>query len=300
MDFARTPLQAPPPLPVLKPLQRLFLLFYLARPINLLLLVATALLALYLLHQTQPLLPIHKLCASYLITSALLIMAGGYWLNDLYDVEIDTINRPRRAAAVRLLTRRRILTAVMIAWGAALLCTIPLRWQFKALHLFVIGALFWYNRWGKRLGLPGNLLIAGLTALLPWELMLLTGRTAYAVDWMIPLAAVFNFAREVIKDAEDQPGDLPYDVRSLPGRLSPWTWHYILRLGWLSLLAFLYLPALIKYLLWQTISTAYLLAVTLGSALPLLWGLVNLSDYSLLSRLLKVAMAGGLFALAFL
>jgi hypothetical protein len=194
MDFVRAPIQAPPPLPVLRPHRRLLLLFYLARLPNLALLAATALLALYLLHQTQPLLPIHEVRAFYLITSALLIMAGGYWLNDLYDVEIDTINRPRRAAAVRLLTRRRLLTAVTIAWGAALLCTIPLRWQFKALHLLVIGALFWYNRWGKRLGLPGNLLVAGLTALLPWELMLLTGRTAYAVDWMIPLAAVFNFA----------------------------------------------------------------------------------------------------------
>ncbi len=300
MDFARAAIQAPPPLSVLKPLWRLLLLFYLARPVNLLLLAATALLSLYLLYQGQPILPTHKVSAFYLITSALLIMAGGYWLNDLYDVEIDTINRPRRAAAVRLLTRRRLLTAVIIAWGVALLCTIPLRWQFKALHLFVIGALFWYNRWGKRLGLPGNLLIAGLTALLPWELMLLTGHTAYAVDWMIPLAAVFNFAREVVKDAEDQPGDRPHGVRSLPGRLSPRAWYRILRLGWLSLLAFLYLPALIKYLLWQTISTVYLLVVTLGSALPLLWGLVNLSNYSLLSRLLKVAMAGGLCALAFL
>ena len=300
MDFVRAPIQAPSPPPVLRPHRRLLLLFYLARPLNLALLAATALLALYLLHQTQPLLPIHEVRAFYLITSALLIMAGGYWLNDLYDVEIDTINRPRRAAAVRLLTRRRLLTAVTIAWGAALLCTIPLRWQFKALHLLVIGALFWYNRWGKRLGLPGNLLVAGLTALLPWELMLLTGRTAYAVDWMIPLAAVFNFAREVVKDAEDQPGDLPHGVRSLPMRLSPRAWHLILRVGWLSLLAFLYLPALTKYLLWQTIPAAYLIAVTLGSALPLLWGLTDLSNYRLLSRLLKVAMAGGLLALVFL
>lgn len=300
MDFARAAIQAPPPLSVLKPLWRLLLLFYLARLVNLLLLAATALLSLYLLYQSQPILPGHKVSAFYLITSALLIMAGGYWLNDLYDVEIDTINRPRRAAAVRLLTRRRLLTAVMIAWGVALLCTIPLRWQFTALHLLVIGALFWYNRWGKRLGLSGNLLIAGLTALLPWELMLLTGRTAYAVDWMIPLAAVFNFAREVVKDAEDQPGDRPHGVRSLPGRLSPRAWHFILRLGWLSLLAFLYLPALMKYLLWQTIPTTYLLVVTLASALPLLWGLTDLFNYSLLSRLLKVAMAGGLLALAFL
>jgi 4-hydroxybenzoate polyprenyltransferase len=178
-------------------------------------------LALYLLDREAPLEPEQWVKAGWLVGSALLIMVGGYWLNDFYDVEMDAINRPRRAAKVRLLTRRRLLHAVIIVWLIALLSTIALPWRFRLLHLLVIGALFWYNRYGKRLGLPGNLLIAGLTALLPWELMLWTARTAYAVDWMIPLAAVFNFAREVIKDAEDQPGDLPYGVRSLPTRLHP-------------------------------------------------------------------------------
>lgn len=300
MDLARALSKASPHSPLLKSLRRLFILFLLARPVNLLIFAATGILALYLLNREAPLEPEQWVKAGWLVGSALLIMVGGYWLNDFYDVEMDAINRPRRAAKVRLLTRRRLLHAVIIVWLIALLSTIALPWRFRLLHLLAIGALFWYNRYGKRLGLPGNLLIAGLTALLPWELMLWTARTAYAVDWMIPLAAVFNFAREVIKDAEDQPGDLPYGVRSLPTRLPQKTWKIILKIGWISLIFFIFLPAIVKYLVWQVIPTEYLCIVSLGSGVPLLWGLTALSDYGRLSQLLKVAMAGGLIALIFL
>jgi len=300
MDFTRALSETPFAVPPLKGLRRLYLLFILARPLNLIIFLATGGLASYVLYREHPEAPMPWMELCWLSGSAVLIMAGGYWLNDLYDVGIDAINRPGRAARVRLLTRRYLLEAVITAWLLSMLCTIPLWWTFKALHLLVILSLFWYNRYGKRLGLPGNLLIAILTALLPWEIMLLTGRTAYAVDWMIPLAAVFNFAREVVKDAEDQPGDVPHGVQSLPSRLSPSMWRSVLFIGWMSLMIFIFVPALIKYILWRIIPVEYLLLVTVGSALPLLWGLFRLSDYRLLSRLLKVAMGGGLFALAFL
>ncbi len=300
MDFARAAPETPPPVPLLRLVRRLCILLVLARPINLMLLAVTGGLAGYLLYREDPGSSMPWAEAFWLVLSALFIMAGGYWLNDLYDVGIDTINRPRRAAQVRLLTRRRLMTAVILLWSLAMLCTIPLWWTFKALHLLVILALFWYNRYGKRLGLPGNLLVAALTALLPWEIMLLAARTAYAVSWMIPLAAVFNFAREVVKDAEDSPGDLSHGIRTLPSRLSPRAWKIILRIGWISLIVFTLVPAIVKYLLWKTIPVGYLLTVFLGAVLPLLGGLFELSDYRRLSRLLKLAMVGGLGALIFL
>jgi len=300
MGYLRPLAKASPDLSPLRAFKRLLVLGLLARPLNLLILVATGGLAAYLLYRAYPNAPMPWREVFWLTLSAVLIMAGGYWLNDLYDVEIDLINRPWRAARVRFLTRRCLSKAVLAVWLLAMLCTIPLWWTFKVLHAVVILSLFWYNRYGKRLGLLGNLLVAVLTALFPWEVMLLTARTAYAVDWMIPLAAVFNFAREVIKDAEDEAGDLLHGVRSLPSRLSPELWRKVLLMGWMSLIVFVYVPAGVKYILWGVVPVEYLLIVTMGSALPLLWGLFRLSDYGLLSRLLKVAMGGGLFALAFL
>ncbi len=300
MDFARALSETALAVPPLKRFRRLYLLFILARPVNLIIFLATGGLAAYLLYREHPEAPMPWTELGWLLGSAVLIMAGGYWLNDVYDVEIDAINRPRRAARVRLLTRRYLLEAVLTVWMLGMLCTIPLWWTFMVLHLLVILLLFWYNRYGKRLGLIGNLLVAILTALLPWEIMLLTARTAYAVDWMIPLAAVFNFAREVVKDAEDQAGDERYGVRSLPTRLHPSRWRSILCISWVSLIVFIFIPALMKYILWRVVPVEYLLFVTVGAALPLLWGLFRLSDYRLLSRLLKVAMGGGLVALAFL
>ncbi len=296
--YSRRP--SPPPSPLLRRFWEVGILLRLSRPVNILILTATGLSALILVHREQRLLDFQIWAVIWLILSADLIMAGGYWLNDLYDVEIDAINRPDRAARVEALTRHRLLAYTLWVWGLGLAVTLLLPWSFRVVHGGVVIALFWYNRWGKRWGLMGNLLVAALTALLPWEILLLTGRTCYAVDWMIPLAALFNFVRELIKDAEDRAGDVLYGVRSVPLRLSPTQWRFVRLVSWGSLLVIVFLPALMKYLLWKVWPVTHLFFVSIGSAGPLVYGLWYLSDYRLLSRLLKVAMGGGLLSLWFL
>lgn len=282
----------------LAPLKRqrrlLYGLIFLARPVNLVLMGLTSGCTYGLLLREAPTLTLYAERWIQMLLSTVGIAAGGYWLNALYDRAIDRINRPLRARWVALVGVRRLLTATLVIWAASLLLCVGLPWKVSLLHLAALVALAWYARWGKKTGLPGNALVATLTGLVPWEVMLLTRTTTYAADWLIPLAIVFNFARELVKDAEDLPGDRLYGVRSLPTQLSPQAWNRLLRSVWGLLLVLAGLPFLVQGVLWDKWAWGYLLLVSVAVVLPLLW--VRWGDYPRLSRALKIAMAGGLIA----
>lgn len=274
-------------------------LFWLSRPINLLLMAATSSIALLLLWRDADITPAWGTWG-LMLTSTLAVATGGYWLNDIYDQPIDRINRPKRALRVARIGQRNLLAAVLGVWGLALLLAGLLPLALFLLHAGVILALAWYARFGKRNGLLGNILIAALTGLVPWEVMLLHRATAYAVDWMIPLAIAFNFVRELVKDAEDIPGDRLYKVASLPNRLSPRSWRAFLGVAWLLLLPLALLPGAVHKIAWGKFPIYYILSVLVGVGVPWAWGWYLRWDYGRMSRMLKVAMAGGLGSLVFL
>lgn len=283
--------------PLRRTLRRLEALYRLARPVNLLLITATSLSALLLIWEEVKSFSPPWLQWGLMLMSTLFIAAGGYWLNDLYDQSIDRINRPTRALWVARAGQRLLLTATIIAWLMGLTFALLLPLRIFLLHLGAILMLAWYARFGKRTGLPGNVVIAALTGLVPWEVLLLTGQTTYAASWMVPLAIGFNFVRELVKDAEDLPGDRTYGVRSLPGRLRSTAWRQLLHGLWLALIGLVLLPALMHYVLWGRLPLFYLAAVLPTTVLPLLWGLTEWHDYRFMSLSLKLAMAGGLLAL---
>ena len=157
-----------------------------------------------------------------LVLAALLVAAGGYIINDYYDVKIDAINRPDRLVVGRLLGRRKAMLAHIVLSGLGVLLAVLSgtgKRQALLIGLVTLGAalLLWgYSARFKRVALVGNLSIGLLTAalvLLP-ELQLLTGRKAV---WLYALAALLlTVVREIIKDIEDMRGDAQHDCRTLP------------------------------------------------------------------------------------
>lgn len=282
---------------------RLYLygLWYLARPTNLYLITFTSACALlFVRRDTGPLTTATLWSWGLMLLSTLLIALGGYWVNDLYDQPIDRVNRPERARWVALVGGRRLVTATLLVWGLGLGLSAMLPWRIALLHLGAVGLLAWYARWGKKTGLLGNAAIALLTGLVPWEVLLLTGRTSYPADWMIPLAVGFNFVRELVKDAEDLPGDQLYGVRSLATQLSGAVWQGLLGSLEVALVGLALAPGIVKGLLWKDWPIGYFGAVGLSVGLPVGYGLLSIRDYRRQSRSLKLAMAGGLLSLWFL
>ncbi|MCS6896041.1 MAG: UbiA family prenyltransferase [Bacteroidia bacterium] len=283
--------------PLRRTLRRLEALGRLARPTNLILIVATSLSAQLLIwKEVKDFTPAWTEW-SLMVLSTVLIAAGGYWLNDLYDQPIDRINRPNRALWAARAGQRALFSTTLIAWMTGILLGVFLPLEIAFIHLGAMVALGWYARFGKRTGLLGNTLIAILTGVVPWEVILLSERTTYSVAWMVPMAIGFNFVRELVKDAEDLRGDQTYGVRSLPGKLSYKAWQTLLKSLWIALIGLALLPALVYFILWNKLPLMYLAATLPTVILPLLWGIMEWNNYSFMSLMLKASMAGGIIAL---
>ncbi|WP_332449206.1 geranylgeranylglycerol-phosphate geranylgeranyltransferase [Methanoculleus sp.] len=146
-----------------------------------------------------------------------LITAGGNVINDVYDVEIDRINRPERPipAGEISLAGAKAYTAVLFAGGLlAAALTTPLCFAIALANSIILIA------YAARLkGIPalGNLAVAYLTGS-----VFLFGGAFAGVEGLVQnlLLAAITFlatlAREVLKDAEDVDGDAAGGARTLP------------------------------------------------------------------------------------
>lgn len=230
------------------------------------------------------------------MASAVGIGAAGNTANDLYDVDTDRINRPHRPLASGTVGISAALAVGGLAGGAGLFLA---WWVGGAVFPLAIAALIVmlvYSPLLKRYGVTGNLAVAAIASL-----PLVYGAAA-AGAWragLVPfgLAALLHFAREVVKDVEDMPGDraatpprrtLPivagenaaYVVAAgalvafIPLALAPWfaswyTWRY----GALAALAAAGAAALIVQLLHRRLEgvSASLKALMVIGLAALLW-----------------------------
>jgi geranylgeranylglycerol-phosphate geranylgeranyltransferase len=146
---------------------------------------------------------------------AALATGAGNVINDIFDFEIDRVNKPRRPLPSGRMSRRSavvwyaLLSAVTVAGGVMLgnlrLTGIVLLWQ---VFLFLYASVF------KRHWVGGNLTVAAVSAS-----AFLAGAVAAgdARAAMVPMAIAFAFVvcRELIKGGEDLEGDRAAGVRTL-------------------------------------------------------------------------------------
>ena len=174
-----------------------------------------------------------------LITASILIAAGGYVLNDYFDVKIDAINNPSEQIVSKTVSRQSamLLHQILTITGALVgLFLAYLTRSFTLGFVFIVtpGLLWFYSSNYKRQFMIGNLVVsfcAALSILIVaiMELALLQrtyGDLIFATD--IPRSfyvwtggfAIFAFLcswiREIIKDLEDEEGDREMECRTMP------------------------------------------------------------------------------------
>lgn len=171
---------------------------------------------------------------SLVVIAVMLIAAGGYIINDYFDVKVDQLNKPDKVLVGTRFTAKYVFVTYLILNAIALAISIFLLLKTGFLALFfifpaAIGALWFYSTTYKKQILIGNLIVAllsGVVALLPalYEIPLVNIKyqeylVAMGIDLHIIIAwtgtfALFAFlltlAREIIKDAEDVYGDCAY------------------------------------------------------------------------------------------
>lgn len=146
-----------------------------------------------------------------------LITAAGNVVNDIYDVDIDRINRPDRPIPSGEISLRgaKAYTVVLFAGGISLATlTTPLCLLIVLINSTVLVV---YAAWLKRTVLSGNIAVAYLAAS-----VFLFGGAFAGIEGLvrnIPLATITflaTIAREILKDAEDVDGDAAGGARTLP------------------------------------------------------------------------------------
>ena len=152
------------------------------------------------------------------------IVAGGYIINDIYDVETDKINKPKAIIIDKKISRSSaissyyILNIVGLANGFYAAYQVNRLW-FGSIFIFFAFSLWKYSKSYKTSFLFGNLQVAFLTALSIISLALydivpvgITSENGSTTIFYIILsysgfAFITTLIREIIKDLEDIEGD---------------------------------------------------------------------------------------------
>jgi 4-hydroxybenzoate polyprenyltransferase len=148
--------------------------------------------------------------------STVLIAAGGYVINDYYDVKIDFVNNPDRVVVGKTVHRRFAILLHGILSVAGICIGVLVSWWIVAINIFSVSLLWFYSNLLKRLPFVGNLAVSFLTGLSLAILNVLYEE----LNLLVIIYAVFAFfmtlVREIIKDMEDLKGDNTYGCKTIP------------------------------------------------------------------------------------
>jgi 4-hydroxybenzoate polyprenyltransferase len=231
--------------------------------------------------------------------STIAIAAGGYIINDYYDVKIDYINKPDRVVIGKNITRRyAILFHVMLS-AFGIVVGAYLSWRIGAVNVVSVFLLWLYSNSLKRLPFIGNLTVAFLTGLSVYlvELFYRSGNSLVAIYALF--AFFMTLIREVIKDMEDLKGDNSFGCKTLP---IIWGIRKTKILLYVILIIFAGVVIMMNQL-YRALPFKYHLVFLF---VPLLWLLYRLiradmkKDFTRLSIFCKVIMMLGILSMAFM
>ncbi|ADG13918.1 UbiA prenyltransferase [Methanocaldococcus infernus ME] len=143
------------------------------------------------------------------------ICGFGNIINDIYDIEIDKINKPHRPlpSGKVSLKEAKILAISFLAVGLLLSIFI----NFLAFLIAFINSLllFLYARFFKRFKPIGNVIVSYLTGS-TFLFGAVAGKNFYPSFILFLCSFLATWGREIIKDYEDIEGDKKENVVSLP------------------------------------------------------------------------------------
>ncbi len=150
------------------------------------------------------------------------VASSGMVINDIYDLEIDKINRPERPIPSGRITIKQAKIIFLTTYGIGVGLAIFHSFFFNIGFLNIILAVFFgfigwvYAKWGKKSGFLGNIIVS-----ISFSIGLIYG--AILNNSIIPPYIYYFFitsfflllSREVIKGCEDIEGDKEQNVKTL-------------------------------------------------------------------------------------
>lgn len=252
-----------------------------------------------------------------LILTTVAIAAGGYIINDIFDVSSDRINHPERhmvkghispKAAAAFYTIWIITGGVMALYLAWKVHRLELLWIYP----MAVTLLYWYSAKGKREPWAGNILVAFYCALAilifvvaEWT-MLSDVRHLYPDKWhrtMISTGYLAGFSflitwiRELVKDMQDCEGDIAGNVRTVATTSGMETSRKYVKIL-LAVALLIMASCLIIFYPWLSLNAILYHCIFIGGLLLRSLILLNKSTdsagYAKLSQMLKLIMIAGI------
>lgn len=258
-----------------------------------------------------------------LIVSVVGIAAGGYVINDYFDVKIDRINRPDNLVVTRIISRDTAmnlfygLTAVgviagtVVAWWAH-------SWTLLFTYVVIPGLLWFYSASYKRMFLVGNIVVAFASAIVPLLVAIanadylhhlyqnalayspIVGELYVWTGGFAAFAFLLTWVREIVKDIEDIEGDCEMECRTLPivwGDKAAKIIATILLVVIATLIVYILFAVLPFSHEWKSLPTRYVvfgLIVPILCSIVLLWAANNRTEYHRVQTIIKFAMFMGM------
>jgi 4-hydroxybenzoate polyprenyltransferase len=258
-----------------------------------------------------------------MIAATVLIAAGGYILNDFYDIEIDKINHPQRMIIGNIFSPATayITSVILLITGMGIGITMTFMiGKIWSASIYLTAGLFtwWYAVKLKRVFIWGNLTVAFLTSLtagLTWIFEILatpdgtlknnsiyTGpfpTISIVVLTFVLFSGLLNYEREIIKDIEDEDGDKANGCRTLPIVFGIKRTLHITGIISIIILILLLSCQVLLFMNHHLLTGCYLFAED-GILLYFMFRMPDSfqpGDFHKLSTLLKIIMVAGMFAL---
>ena len=252
-----------------------------------------------------------------LILATVSLAAGGNIINDIFDQDTDTVNKPKKVIVGKSLSEKTAYSlfigfnvlGVLIGFYLSHLVG---RSGFFALFVVVSGLLYLYASYLKQIILIGNIVVSVLVALsiiMVGLFELLPAITPQNQETQLTFfkiildyalfAFCINFIREMVKDIEDIDGDYKAGMNTLPiaiGRSR--ATQVTLALTFIPLAAVIYY--VVTYLYHNLWIASYFLLFVVA---PLIYVIIRLfqaklkAEYHIISNLLKLIMLFGMLSL---
>ena len=252
-----------------------------------------------------------------LVLATVLIAAGGYVINDVYDVETDRINKPEKLIINKYISEKNastlfmILNIIGVGIGFYLANGIG-KSAFFSIFFIASALLYIYSSSLKQIPVVGNvvvsivvalsILLVGLFELVPamnfYNKAIQTTFLKIIIDYAV-FAFMINLVREMVKDLEDIEGDQQAEIQTLPVLLGRERANKIV--FFISLVPILFITYyVVTYLFKQQLVVGYFLILVIA---PLIYVSIKLlgakekTDYKHISLILKLVMLTGMLSL---
>ena len=249
-----------------------------------------------------------------IILTCCLTAAGGYIINDLFDVETDHINRPNKRILKRDISHKAAIVYYIILTALGQICGYYAGLGIGLFASAIAVLLYFYSSDLKAMGLPGNSLIAFMSG----SVIYIASRgiheinSAYFAEYAF-LAFLLTMARELVKDAEDVEGDKEQGCETFPilhgTRKTNILSNLILALIVIFLVTSAYLLSIEPFInvkshieIHHFVYPAFLVLALVPMILKSMWMIGkanNKRDYKKISKWLKLTMLIGLISVLF-